>query len=441
MSARKFLQVRERIAGVRPQRGAATLIVVSVLFFIVSLVAAYANRNLIFEQRTSANQQRSTLAFEAADAGVEWAVTMLNLGRVNENCQPVDDNAATSFRDRYLAIDATTGLVQPRANLAAGSLPTCVYNGVQWLCSCPATGAPSISGAPTNIIAPAFRLRFVQRPANRAGTIWVEVQACTRLDDGCLGFGAANAVAGDGRARTNVLLALRSALPSPPVAALSARGTLNLANTVVRISNPLRGNGPSLAIQAGGALTPDPVPSSMLGGAAGELASDETHVSRLDPSLASTVIASGERLFGSLFGVQSTVYRDQPASLTLDCSSTCNANSLRAVAARNPGRILWAQGNVNLDGGTALGSAAEPVILVVEGDLAARDIQINGLIYGRKTDWSFTGMNTRLQGAVIAENNLVLSGTVELIRDAEVLDVLRLRHGSFVRVPGGWSDY
>ncbi|HRZ62470.1 MAG TPA: PilX N-terminal domain-containing pilus assembly protein, partial [Rubrivivax sp.] len=43
-------------------RGAAALVVVMVLFFIMSLVAAYASRNLIFEQRTSANNYRSTQA-------------------------------------------------------------------------------------------------------------------------------------------------------------------------------------------------------------------------------------------------------------------------------------------------------------------------------------------------------------------------------------------
>jgi hypothetical protein len=32
------------------------------LFFIISMVAAYTSRNLIFEQRTSANQYRSTQA-------------------------------------------------------------------------------------------------------------------------------------------------------------------------------------------------------------------------------------------------------------------------------------------------------------------------------------------------------------------------------------------
>ena len=64
-----------RAAG---QRGAASLIVVMLLFFVLSLTAAYANRHLIFEQKTSANQSRSTAAFEAAEAGIEWALAQLN---------------------------------------------------------------------------------------------------------------------------------------------------------------------------------------------------------------------------------------------------------------------------------------------------------------------------------------------------------------------------
>ena len=45
-------------APIRQQRGIAALVVVMVLFFIISLVAAYTGRNLIFEQRTSTNQYR-----------------------------------------------------------------------------------------------------------------------------------------------------------------------------------------------------------------------------------------------------------------------------------------------------------------------------------------------------------------------------------------------
>ena len=65
----------------RHQVGAAALIVVMVLFFIASMVAAYASRNMIFEQRTGTNLFRATQALEAAEAGMDWAITMLNQGR------------------------------------------------------------------------------------------------------------------------------------------------------------------------------------------------------------------------------------------------------------------------------------------------------------------------------------------------------------------------
>ncbi len=429
-----------RQGGTRQQqRGAATLIVVALLFFVVSLVAAYTNRNLIFEQRTSANQLRSTLAFEAADAGVEWAVAMLNAGRIDASCEPVDDATATSFRDRYLDVDPDTGLVQPRANMAAGSLPTCENQGGEWECSCPVTGAPAVSGTSPDPVAPAFRLRFVQRPANRPGTIWIEVQACTRLDDGCLSFGAVNAQAGEGRARTAALLALRSALPSPPVAALAVRGDVDMNGDPVRLVNAFQGAGSSLALQAGGALTD--AGALALTGAAGEIVSMQTQVLVPDPSLAAAVVPDGERLFGSVFGIQSAVYRDQPASLVLDCENTCDADTLRAVLQRNPGRVLWAAGDVNLDGGAPLGSATEPVLLIVEGDLTSSDIEINGLVYSNQLDWTFASSNTSLRGALMAGNNLALTGNLEVIRDASTLNLLRWRHGSYVRVPGGWSDY
>ncbi len=42
------------------QRGAAALVVTMLLLFAMVLVAAFANRHLVFEQRSAANQARST---------------------------------------------------------------------------------------------------------------------------------------------------------------------------------------------------------------------------------------------------------------------------------------------------------------------------------------------------------------------------------------------
>jgi len=74
----------------------------------MALVAAYTNRNMIFEQRISANSYRAERALDAADAAVDWTLAMLNGGRIDTSCQASIDPAKTDFRRRYLtaALDA-----------------------------------------------------------------------------------------------------------------------------------------------------------------------------------------------------------------------------------------------------------------------------------------------------------------------------------------------
>ncbi|MCK7493803.1 MAG: PilX N-terminal domain-containing pilus assembly protein [Comamonadaceae bacterium] len=96
MSTRRLPSSAEPGCTRRRQRGAASLVVVLVLFLVVSLVAAYTSRNLIFEQRTGINQYRSTQALEAAEAGLEWTIQMLNAGLIDTACAP-DPSAARSF--------------------------------------------------------------------------------------------------------------------------------------------------------------------------------------------------------------------------------------------------------------------------------------------------------------------------------------------------------
>ena len=209
----------------RRQRGVTTLIIVAVLFFVLSLVAAYTNRSLIFEQRTASNQYRSTLAFEAAEAGVEWALSMLNSGRIDEACVPSTDVTMTSFRQRYLTIDPTSGVVTPTGVLVADggstSWASCVFDGTDWVCSCPTGGgalaAPSGSG-----VFPAFRARFVRVSTTQPGIVRLEVNGCTRLTSECLDF-PSQAVGGEGRATVQTLIALRGGLAAPPVAAVTSR--------------------------------------------------------------------------------------------------------------------------------------------------------------------------------------------------------------------------
>lgn len=424
-------------ASFRPphQRGVASLAIVAILFFVMALVAAYANRNLIFEQRTSANQYRYTQAFEAAEAGAEWVLAMLNAGRIDANCQPSDDVANSSFRQRYLAIDDTTGNITAAAPDGAGMgtvWPSCVFDGDQWDCSCPAAGAPALDAPAGDGPFPAFRVRL-SRPDNvQPGLLLVEVNGCSRLADTCLDFPAAS-LASEGRATVYMVAALRSALPLLPAAALTVRGSVDLDGAALGVYNsePLT---PGISILAGGPIDTTGLRLGSVGGTPGEQS--------VRPDDAELAALSVDRLFQSTFAARVSTFRGQPGLVALgDCGGSCTAAAIREAVVLNPGRILWIDGDIDFDDDDAIGSADEPVLIVAAGNVQfSGTAQVHGLLYSRAEDWASAGAG-EVRGAVIAEGNLQGNATTTIVYDRTVLQNLQWRTGSFVRVPGGWSDF
>lgn len=419
----------------RAQRGVASLIIVSLLFFVLSLVAAYANRNLIFEQRTATNQYRSTLALEAAEAGLEWAIAMLNGGRITDTCTPSDDEDETSFRERYLAPDAVTGVITLTA-AGAAVWPSCVFDGTSWECSCPTEGAPDVDAPGGDGLHPAFRVRFVAMGGTQPGVVRIESNGCTSLNDSCLNFPSA-AANGEGRASVRALLALRNGLAAPPVAAVTARGTVDLdkavGDPVFRMAN---GNGAAggIALLAGGNVDVLGIEATSTAGTPSEQA-----IVANDTGLAS--LGTGERLFVSSFTVASAAYQTQPGALQLDCNGGCTADDVRDAVALNPGRVIWAAGDVDIGDAEVLGSATAPILLVSTGQVSlGAGASLFGLVYSRATDWTTSGSGT-VTGAIVAEGNLGGTANWLVQYDKAVLERLHWQTGSFVRVPGGWRDF
>ena len=423
--------------GVGNQRGVATLIVVGLLFLVLSLVAAYTNRNLIFEQRTSGNQYRSTQAFEAAEAGMEWALTMLNAGRIDDNCLPSANPALTSFRERYLDIDVGSGNLTPKPRLdpATAAWPTCVFDGNDWDCGCP-ENLPADLAAPAGTgVFPAFRVTFVPLATPQPGVVRLQVNGCTRADAACLDF-PAQAVAGEGRASVSTIIALRSALPAPPVAALTAKGDVTSTGTLKAI-NPDPGIG-GIALLIGNDVGGN-APVTVVGPPGtplGEAKRDDAALGAL----------ADNRLFTQLFSIWPDLYRDQPGAVVLDCNPACNAAAVRAAAQANPGRILWADGDVDLDAGGDVGAPDSPILLVVSDDDADGSVQVDvsvtfhGLLMVRDADWASAGTGV-VRGAAIAEGDITGTGSFTVVHDATILNRLRWTTGSFVRVPGSWRDF
>jgi hypothetical protein len=413
-----------------------------VLFFVLSMVAAYTSRNLIFEQRTSANQYRSTQAFEAAEAGLQWAQAQLNGGFIDDDCRP--DSTGPSFRERYLSIAPDSGVITVPLPGGVSLQPTCVFDGTTWTCKCPRDSASS-PAAPSSGTGPypAFRVRFtaVVPPTGTPpppGLVTIEVNGCTRLDEGCIAFPAAGTTAqpaaGDALARVTALLGLKSGLAAPPMATLTALGDVNLAARVVNSDPASTG----ITVHAGGGDPASATQVETIAGSPPELSKSlsDAALAALDPTL-----EHRPTMFTATFALKPSDYQQQPAAIDMSsvCPTSCSAAQVATRAGTNPGRMFWIPGDLVVD--ADLGSLTTPLLLVVGGDVTfSSGATLHGLLYVQNPTWTSSGLGT-VRGAVVAEGDIVGTDTPTFIYDSSVLTRLRRTHGSFVLVPGSWKDY
>lgn len=451
------------------QSGAASLAVVMVLFFVVSLAAAYTSRNLIFEQKTSANQYRGTLAFEAADAGVDWALSMLNGGRVND-AACANTAGAKSFAERYLTInesygnDAMNGRITATAR--AGSWPTCVYNGATWTCTCPdgGTGNPA---APTAAgILPAYRVWLAEAAVGRPYLFNLKSSGCTKLPasaaEKCLDS-VPEADLGDGMATVTTLVALRRALAAMPAVPVLARGDVTpdpaSGRPPLRVVNPDLVSSFGITVQSGGTIGANVQATSVPGTpGARTLAANDPQLAALSTVAPPTTppappaLSAGERMFVRTFGMKRNTYLQQSGLRV--CASPCTAGDINALAAANPNRIIWAQGDVTLD--ADVGTAAAPVMLIVDGATLTlgANVDIVGYVYltgagGATSTIQLPAAPTSISGGLAAEGALATQyagapaagDSLTVTYDATVLNRLRTTYGTWVRVGGSWRDF
>ncbi|MFT3666159.1 PilX N-terminal domain-containing pilus assembly protein [Piscinibacter sp.] len=183
------------------QRGAATLAVTLMLLAAMLVTLLAANRNLLIELRQSSNQADAALAFETAEAGLDWALARLNDdARTGGDCQAAA-TAARSFREQLL--DTGIATFTPR-----GLAPACVHGASGWACGCGPMGpvGPAANG-------PGFTVSV--QPGPQDGRLLLVASACAHTAGVCGDEGAL--------ARHQAVIALQAALPMPPAAALTVR--------------------------------------------------------------------------------------------------------------------------------------------------------------------------------------------------------------------------
>jgi Tfp pilus assembly protein PilX len=389
------------------QRGAATLAITLVLLLAFALAALLAQRRQVDEQRSATRRQHAGQAFEAAEAGLEWGLAMLNEPRsVDAQCHATS-GTATSFRQRTLAIDPASGRIDTRPT-AAG----CSRTGDAWECRC-AADAPTTTDGPGTTAAFALTLQ----PAATAGLVRLTAVGCRRAPCG--------ETTDDASRRLDVTLGLVPALAHPPVAALTVRGDVDAGGAALTLHSRDTG----IAVHAGGVIR---APSARYGGAAG--APTATRVEG-DASLRSL---DPERLFASLFGLDKALWRRQPGVASVTCTTPCNDRLRDALAAH---RLVVVDGDLPLDGGIAIGTPERPAIVVVSGDVRLRGaVVMHGLLYGTSLTWNDAPAGGLVRGAVVVEGGYAGNAAPVLIHDGDVLAALKTA-GSFARLPGSWKDF
>lgn len=429
-------------------RGMAALTVVMMLFFVMALVAGYTNRNLIFEQRISANNYRSTKALEAADAGVEWAVAMLNGGRVSTSCQASNVAQDDDFRRRFLADAPDDSANGPGGynlawgvNLAGRMFPSCINRDGALTCICPSSTvrAPAIS-APADGVGSAFAVSFLL-PGNdvRPGAIQIATRGCASPGQGstaCFSQSSETPQV-DSVFNSLVTLGLVRALPIAPPAALTAGTTIDASAGRLLVSNPDPQT--AMAVNAGGAMTPGGGGNDRLEGPSGTDRSDASRLVRTnDSNLASLAAAPNDAWFRTNFGSDPAAFSRQPATMFINCDAGCRWANLANVVASYPRNPIYVRGNLTLDPALDVGSVQDPLMLVVNGTLTvATTANITGFLHGSSVVWTSAAT---VRGAVMSASNFTTSATTTIVYDAPVLTRISLRYGSFVRVPGSWNS-
>lgn len=411
------------------QRGAATLVVVMVLFIVMALLAAYANRSLMFEQRIAGSYARAGLSQELAEASMEWTVAMLNGGAVDGDCKPANAPDGKRFVDRYLSVNPLDRGTAPLATTKIHA--DCTRTGEGWTCRCPEAGARvAPTATASDSLSPSFGVSFATNAAYRAGTIRLNASGCTdSVVDNCE-TGKTNSRNLLATSKPRALLGLAGAVRTPPAAPLVAKNGLTVTGGGLGLHNT------------------DPQTAGLLytlgGVAAGLNDSRLESVPGTPPALArieSDTTLSGGDVFRMFMGVAATRYVNHPALHVVTCSSDCAVDLLAAYTAGR--RMLWVKGPMTLSSNVTLGSEDDPLVVVATGAVTLTGpFQFTGLLVSQGAlSWTNTAaMPSLVTGAVLVEGDMQTTGTMDIFYRQAVTNQLRNRLGSYVRVSGGWTD-
>jgi len=148
-------------------------------------------------------------------------------------------------------------------------------------------------------------------------------------------------------------------------------------------------------------------------------------------------------LFHSTFGIASSSYQDLKNEITI--FDNCTPFTTTPYP---PSGIYWINNNCEIDvNNLDVGSAAAPIVLVVDGKFSFDADEFYGLVFLRADDNTDPDKadvkhDSIIHGAIISESTdwIQLKNSTKIEYNATVLNNARNLAGSFAKAPGGWTD-
>ncbi|MBY4678237.1 PilX N-terminal domain-containing pilus assembly protein [Marinobacterium arenosum] len=359
----------------RCQRGVITLTLSTLLLIAVTLVVFTSSQGVVTQQRVISNERRAQQAFEAAFAGHGYATGYFQ-----------------TFGGDLDANDSLDTLL---------GYPNWTY----------------VSGTS----GPSYRVRFVDDVlVGNLAVVTIEAQG--RSDD-------------QGAVRT-----IREQISSTPAVAnapdnpLTSRGFVDLkgSGTITNLESSLTiWSGDSVDVTGNSPKTIIKHPT-----AAGGIESTNKNNKGLDviDNDANLSTLTDDDYFRNFFGLSPSDYRSRIVRTDIDPDTT----AVTTLDGKK-GEVIWVDGDASFTSNTQIGTADQPVVLVVDGNMfGAGTVTVYGILFV-SGDWDAQG-NLTVNGAAIMRGNVDGTGSLDVIFDSSVLDNVAFV-GKPVAVPGTWRDW
>lgn len=224
-----------------------------------------------------------------------------------------------------------------------------------------------------------------------------------------------------------------SILYSAPTSTLITRGELELsgsARIVNTQTNSTVQSGSETEISGSGQTTI----STGVGSNSSSIGSD---VQQNNSSLSSQSVSS---FFASYFGVNTTVVQN---NATYTFSELGNYSS---SLSGKTGSLIWLNqtvGDATINGNITIGSAASPVILIVNGNLnLGGSAIIYGLVFVLGSATTDIIGNSQIIGGLISVGDLNVRGNTTITYSSSVLtNIQNTVNTYYAKVPGSWRDF